>query len=197
MSEYIEYDCFENKAYKKTGRNGKIKISIEPYNSVMIIDGAYVPSEAEEYREKIFGEEYEIKPEFKISLAEGNSDKFEFYKKTDELFNVTGRDERPHFSGHIKYETEVKLKKNDLMLDLGYVGEAAELYINENYVGLKQIPPYTFEVRRDIINNDDEPDKIKIIVSNHNGYSRRDDFSKYVMFEPSGLLKPIKIKYRA
>ena len=83
------------------------------------------------------------------------------------------------------------------MLDLGYVGEAAELYINENYVGSKQIPPYTFEVRRDIINNDDEPDKIKIIVSNHNGYSRRDDFSKYVMFEPSGLLKPIKIKYRA
>ena len=38
---------------------------------------------------------------------------------------------------------------------------------------------------------------IKIIVSNHDGYSRRDDFSKYVMFEPSGLLKPIKIKYRA
>lgn len=197
MSEYIEYDGFENKAYKKTSRNGKIKISIEPYNSLMIIDGAYVSSEAEEYREKIFGEEYEIKPEFKISLAEGNSDKFEFYKKTDELFNVTGRDERPHFSGHIKYETEVKLKKNDLMLDLGYIGEAAELYINENYVGSKQIPPYTFEVRRDIINNDDEPDKIKIIVSNHNGYSRRDDFSKYVMFEPSGLLKPIKIKYRA
>lgn len=52
--------------------------------------------------------------------------------------------------------------------------------------------PYTFDITnaaKQGVNH------IEIMVSNHNGFKERDKFSKFIMFEPSGLTEPIKIKF--
>ena len=77
------------------------------------------------------------------------------------------------------------------ILDLGYVGEVAELYINGKFVGEKLFPPYKFDISDFIQNGKNE---MTIIVSNHNGFAVKDMFSKYLLFEPSGLMGDIKLK---
>ena len=90
----------------------------------------------------------------------------------------------------IKYEAEFEAESGKAMLDLGAVGEVAELYMNDKLVGEKLFPPYSFDVS-DYIK--DGSNKITAIVSNHNGYSIRDRYSKFLLFEPSGLLGPVKL----
>lgn len=200
--EYIEYDGFYNKAYKKQSNNSEVSLSIKPYHSLMLICVDVDFEGVNDFSEKKYTKEYILNPQFNISLAEDNSEEFEYYKTTDKLFNVNGKDFKPHFSGHIKYETEIdfgevknNIQKDTLQfeLDLGYVGEVAEVYLNDKLIGTKQIPPYTFEFSTKQVNCDDI-NKLTIFVSTHKGYKMRDSYSQYMLFEPTGLLGPIKIK---
>ena len=51
-------------------------------------------------------------------------------------------------------------------------------------------PPYQFDISKfaNVGNNE-----MTIIVSNHFGYDAKDSFSKYLLFEPSGLIGEIKL----
>ncbi|MBQ8525302.1 MAG: hypothetical protein IJ460_01070 [Clostridia bacterium] len=188
--EYIEYDGFENKAVLKKSKSTTVDINIEPYHSTVIVFGEIDTEGIEEYVWKPCLQEKEINPEFEISLQGRDETEFKAYKTSKELFNITGRYGIPDFSGHIKYEAEIVLPKKDCVLDLGYVGEAAKVYLNGKYIGSKQFPPYSFEISKEDIS---KTNALTVIVSNHNGYAVRDVFSKYLLFEPSGLMGPIKI----
>lgn len=189
--DYIEYDGFENKATLKTSNDGTVNISLEPYHSLMIIFGDVETNGIERYSEKVYSPEKEISTVFDISIQERSEKEFKLYKTSEKLFNITGRYELPGFSGHIKYEGQISLAKRDCLLDLGYVGEAAKVYLNGKYIGSKQIPPYRFEISKEDIS---EENTLTVIVSNHNGYAVRDPFSKYLLFEPSGLIGPVTIR---
>lgn len=192
--EYIEYDAFENTAVLKKA-DGEIELKLKPYHSVLLIFGDVSFDNIPGFKEKKLLSEKVLSPLFKISTAEKNSKEFKPYKTTDTLINVTGRGEMPHFSGHIRYEAEFESQSGKTILDLGSVGESCELYINDKLVGGKLFPPYSFDISEHI---KDGKNKITVIISNHNGYSVRDRFSKFLLFEPSGLLGPVKlIKYEA
>ncbi len=191
--KYIEYDAFSNKAVIKEGKKGEFEISLAPYNSTIIAFGDVSFKGAEEFRKVSYDKETELSLEYDISLAELTSEEYTSYKKTKELFNITGRYEKPHFSGRMKYETKVTLPKNDLLLDLGSVGEIAEVYLNGKEIGVKQYPPYTFKIRKEDINNEND---LKVIITNHKGYLMKDLSSSFIPFEPSGLLGPVTIKER-
>lgn len=195
--EYIEYDGFENKACIKHTESNEIPITINPYHSVMIIVGDVDKNGIDNYKERVIENECEINPKFEISLAEDNSREFKHYKTTDKLFNINGRDGKSRFSGHIKYETEIDFDKicgelSDIMVDFEYVGEIAELYINDKYVGTKQIPPYSFQVSKEDLKHG--KNKMKVVVSTHKAFKMRDIFSKFMLFEPTGLMGTVKIK---
>ena len=186
---YIEYDGFDNKAVAKSS-GGDIVLSIPPYHSVMIIFGDVDYDGIDEYSIRKFGKTTELKPVYTISTAKKNSEIFEPYRTTDKLFNITGREGLTRFSGHIKYEAEIELEKKDYVLDLGYVGEVAEVYLNDTYIGICQIPPYRFDISADIVG---DTNKLTVVVTNHNGYDVRDIFSSFMLFEPSGLLGPVSV----
>lgn len=188
--KYIEYDAFENTAVVKES-DSEIELNLPSYHSRLIIFGEVDFNEIPKLEETKVTEEKIFNLEYKISVAERNSEEFKHYKTTDKLFNITGRNELPDFSGHIKYETEFEAESGNYILDLGYVGEVAELYINDKFVGEKLFPPYKFEVS-DFIQNG--KNKMTVIVSNHNGFAVKDMFSKFLLFEPSGLLEDIRLK---
>jgi len=188
--KYIEYDAFENKAVIKES-DGEIELSLPPYHSRLIIFGNVDFNGIPKLEKTEIKEEKTLNLEYKISVAERNEEEFKPYKTTDKLFNITGRDELPHFSGHIKYETEFDAEKGKYILDLGYVGEVAELYINGEFVGEKLFPPYRFDAS-DFIK--DGKNQMEIVVSNHNGFAVRDFFSKFLLFEPSGLLGEVRLE---
>lgn len=192
---YIVYDAFENTAYKKYSETGRIVIELDSYHSIFILCGdiSYEGICDETLcNYKSVTEESLIIPEFRISVAKEREHEFQKYKCTDRLINVTGPDELPAFSGNIKYDGVFQVKdEGNYQLDLGYVGETADLYINGVHIGHRIIPPYCFDITDAVHIGSNY---FTVIVSNHNGYERRDVFSKFLLFEPSGLLGPVILK---
>ncbi len=187
--QYVEYDVFDNVAVIKEA-DDEIQVDLLPYNSRLIIFGDVDMENIPQYYKENISKEKIINPVFKISIAEKNSTEFKPYKTTEKLFNLTGKNELPEFSGHIKYETVFDGESGIQSIDLGRVGETAELYINGEYVGVKLYPPYRFNISEFVRDGKNE---MTVIVSNHNGFLKKDMFSKYLLFEPSGLLGDIKI----
>lgn len=188
---YILYDAMENKVKGCYSEDGQVEILLPPYNSVIVMCGD-ISVEGLPTSTKTVIHQKVIQPEFSISYRKEIDTEYTYYKTTDKLFNITGRYEMPHFSGNIKYEGTFELKEaGKYLLDLGFVGEAVEVFVNEKRVGCKIIPPYTLDISEAVkVGNN----TLTIIVSNHNGHDRRDGFSSYLLFEPSGLLGPITLK---
>ncbi len=188
---YILYDAMENKAFAGCSEDGKITIELPPYNSIVVMCGD-ISVEGLPSISKEIVEQQVISPKFVISYAKEVEKEFTYYKTTSELFNFTGRNGLPYFSGNIKYEGTFTIEQDgNYLLDLGNVGEAVEVFVNETSVGRRLMPMYVFDISNALQVGDN---KLTIIVSNHSGYARRDWFSRYVLFEPSGLLGPIMLK---
>ena len=76
------------------------------------------------------------------------------------------------------------------MLDLGAVGETAEVILNGTSLGTRIAPPYRFDVAGLLR----EENTLQVNVTTHLGYNRRDRFSSYLLLEPMGLLGPVTLK---
>ena len=99
----------------------------------------------------------------------------------------------PRFSGQIKYEGEFETEtRRECRLNLGKVGETAELSINGKCVGTRIVPPYSFNITDYI---QEGKNVIEVIVANTLGYREHDELSSYLLFEPSGMLGPIELEY--
>lgn len=94
-----------------------------------------------------------------------------------------------YFSGEVNYESHISIPKEfsfkKVKLDLGDVFEMAELYIDDQLVGIKMWNPYEFDITEFIAN---ENIKITIKVTN----SIAPSVAKYEV--KSGMIGPIKMK---
>lgn len=84
-------------------------------------------------------------------------------------------------------------RANIQVLELGRVGETAQLWINGQTCGACVSAPFRFEVYGYLQNGDNT---IRIEVMNNLGYRGRDSFSKYLPLPPIGLLGPVSIGKR-
>ncbi len=189
---YICYDAFNDHAEACESADGTIHLSLPPYHSVIILCGdvdfdgipAATPRPTVSART--------VTPTFAISLCERDGEPFIPYKETAELFSITGRGERPHFSGTIRYAATVQLHAGrDATLDLGTVGETAEVFLNGKPAGVCITPPYRFDIS-DLARNGDN--NLEVLVTNTLGYRIHDMFSKFLMLPPTGLLGPITVE---
>ena len=90
------------------------------------------------------------------------------------------------------FEFDVKETEGDVYLDLGRVGQNAELYVNGEYCGIRISRPYLFRVT-DAVNSG--KNTAVAIVSNTLVQKSRDTFSTYLQLSPSGLLGGVCVKY--
>ena len=188
---YISYDVFKNKAVRKKSVNGKVEIELPPYHSVVIITGDN-ETKCEDYTPASIISSELITPVFEISTKREQDNEFTHYTSTDKLFNITGKDKLTRFSGNIKYDTTINIKETgNYILDLGEVGETAEVYLNKEKVGTQIIPPYSFDIS-DFVKAGENT--LSIICANTNAYTYRDIFSRYMKFDASGVLGPITLK---
>ena len=105
----------------------------------------------------------------------------------DRFFNINSPDFEPDFSGKMRYTFAIDAIKDGrrAFLDLGRVGQNAELWVNGKKCGIRISRPYLFEVTGAIENGRNE---ITVVVSNTLGQKVRDGFSKFLQLSPSGLL---------
>ena len=188
--DYICYDPVENQAFVGHSEDGTIHLELLPYNAVMIFSGDIDTTDLPKLEEKTYSAQV-LTPTVRISLRPEIEKEFTFYKESDRLVNITGRREKPNFSGNIRYEWKLEITESGkYLLDLGQVGEAAEVFVNGESAGVRILPPYVF----DVSNLKPGSNEITVIVSNHSGHRERDGFSQYLHFEPSGLLGPVVLK---
>ena len=192
--DYAVYHPLENKAYSRESQTGNINISLEPYSSVMLffVD---IPQNLSKPDDFDIVSENVIEANFIFSVCSAEEYPV-FHDKIllEKLKNVSSPDMLPKFGGFMKYECEFMLdkKENDkYVLDLGYVGESAELSLNSKDAGVRIAPPYTFDITDQIQSG---KNKLSVTVANHLGYEQRDLCSKYLLMEPVGLLGPVKLK---
>lgn len=189
--KYVVYDGFENKAVVKNSDDATVEINLEPYNSVLVITGDVPFDEIEPETKKNIVSENELKLEYKISLNDVDGDGYKPYKTTDRLASINGRDGVCEFGGNIRYNTEIDISDDGkYILDLGDVGEIAELYVNGKCAGVKLFPPYKFDISEFVkVGTND----IEVVVTNNLGYKFRDRYSKFMLLGPTGLLGPVKL----
>ena len=190
---YVVYKPLENKAFSSDNDNGKISISLSPLESRIFIFGTDVSGLGKEEIAKN-EKSYTIDGNWKFSLCTAEEyPVFRGEKIFEKLENITSYKNYPRFGGFMKYEKKFDIKTlpgKRYFLDLGYVGETAELSVNGTSCGSLIVPPYRFEVTDCIKNGLND---ITVIVSNHLGYEQRDLCSKYLLMEPSGLLGPVAV----
>lgn len=193
--KYVVYYPMENKAYVAESDKNRLRIRLEPYESVILFFGE-TPAGLPEYVKYAPDTETVIEPKFDLSIyyTENYPEKPEATLKLDVLKNVTAPDMYPHFGGYMVYEGKFEYGDVDdtrYLLDLGKVGETAELWINGEFAGTKIAPPYRFDVSKLLKCGENT---MKVVVTNNLAYEQRDLCSKFLVLEPSGLLGPIEIR---
>ncbi|MGN0174181.1 MAG: glycosyl hydrolase [Acutalibacteraceae bacterium] len=170
--------------------NGSITLKLEPYQSNILVFDNY--GELSKPQQLIKSEK--INPEFKISIADYNNlSDFKEYTTTRELINITSSENMPDFSGKIKYETDINIKKtNKTVIDFGEVNENIRLFINGKDCGIRICPPYSFDITKYIENGKNQ---ITAIVSNTLVYKFKDRFSYFQQLSASGIQGDIIVKY--
>ena len=194
--DYIQYDLMENKAVVRHVETDKIPLLLEPYQSIVLLFGEIPEGIPEDKHYQTISEQV-LACAFDVSVAEEEElPVFRPYKTMDSLVNMTGKDTLPRFSGHIRYSAEFEcgpIAGEQILLDLGTVGETASVTVNGVYVGDKLVPPYQFDITEML---KEGTNKLCVTVTNHLGHKIRDTFSKYHLYEPSGLLGPVKLVFR-
>ncbi len=95
------------------------------------------------------------------------------------------------FSGKLFYTAEFELNGAlPEFLDLGYVGETAEVTLNGVKLGAKIAPPYVFDVGGAVREG---TNRLEIEVVTNPVYRERDDFSRYMPIFPMGLTGEVKL----
>jgi len=153
----IVYNGLENKHENLPIRkeNGKSNIFLElrPYESCIVfvsddelagVFGNYRPLSV---KLSECAEERNLSLEWNYSLVKNKEyPNFGEVNLMKELAPISK--ENPAFTGIIKYEKTIELKEqpNQAILSFEYIYEAIELWINDEYVGMKLSPPYIYEL---------------------------------------------------
>jgi len=199
----VIYDAFENVLrpveYEDIGNGTRLKLTVEPYDMVIVVFGDkgtgfdLIPQPRAEGVKKV------ISGEWTMSLAEAQEyPNFRDHQKVAKLENVGLK--YPDFSGTIRYETTFELEDaNKAVLVLQDAYEAAEVWVNGEYAGMKIAPPYRFDIsglirtgindlRIEVTNTLDR--KVRNMKSDADVYSLIRGSS---VLEPSGLIGEVAV----
>jgi hypothetical protein len=189
--DYARLDILTDIYSSGSTPDGRLKIDLLPNQSEIVIfgDKADLPPEIK------ISETLPISPEFSLELA--SYDDLSSYSDAghfNEFFNVNSPDFKPEFSGKMRYTFTFSAERRGgrLFLDLGRVGQNAELSLNGKKCGIRISSPYLFEITDSVIDGENEA---VVTVSNTLGNTVRDGLSLYLQLAPSGLLGGMSLKY--
>lgn len=188
---YLSLDLLGDGSYRAHSEDGSVAISLLAGQScILVFDDA---SDLPVKRELIFSKR--LSPVFTLSLADARDPwKYKEIGTFDHFFNVTAHNRYPDFSGKMRYDFSFCLESipECLCLDLGIVGEVAELKINGTDVGVRICSPYAFDISSAAIIGEN---RVELTVSNTLVRQNQDSFSYFMQIPPSGLLGDIHLNH--
>lgn len=184
--ECLIYEPWENRLYKSSTENGELHITLEKGNMLFVIFGDEVGKDLESYRCE--AERALLPLELKISVKAEDEREFKHIATTGELFDITSYEGMSRFSGDVLYEGAFMSRDGFDVIDLGQVGETAQVWLNGKYLGARINAPYKFKLDNLLNSKENE---LKILVKSNLAHKRRDGFSRYIQIPPTGVLGDI------
>jgi len=187
--EYARLDMLNGIYASGHSSDGRLRIDLLPNQSQIVIfnSGADLPHEV------AFTESIPLTPKFDLELAEcSDLTKYIPCGRFDSFFNINSPTFKIDFSGKMRYTFTFNIAKDErrTFLDLGRVGQNAELYLNGKRIGIRISRPYLFDVTDTLRDGENEA---VVIVSNTLAQKVKDRFSYFLQLSPSGLLGGMRI----
>ena len=187
QGQALIYDAWRNQLYKPEQDENKLHLKLSASQAVVVYIGEYDG----EVRPYDYGE-YDLQNvdlQWKVSLRSAAQQ--DWMECPDMGLGNLAR-KLPDYAGTIRYESVLKVAdpQSVHVLDLGRVGEIAQLWINDQYCGACVGAPYRFEVEGCLYKGENQ---VRIEVLNNLGYHYRDQFSNYLPLPPSGIVGPVRI----
>ncbi|MDR0730265.1 MAG: hypothetical protein LBF63_01255 [Treponema sp.] len=188
-------DAYYAAEYRRQGDKVTVKLELPPYSSIVMLLSDEPPRAAGPKTPASYPHCLDIGGPYEFSLKAYNEETFSPPEAKIALVNIAAFDNKPDFSGTMRYSFSVDPGEpvNAFMLDLGRVYETAEVFINGVSAGVRISPPYRFAgsglFHRGI-------NTITIEVVNTLVKALGDNvFDRGTAQEPSGLLGPVSLYY--
>jgi len=192
--EFVRLRLAEDGIFGDTAVDGEAKVSLLPGQSEIWIFGetaktvhVSLPRITSPTKVTI------LAPTYEINLADADDlSAFCYYKTTNQLVSITSPSEMPGFSGLMRYSFTLHIEdvSQEVVLDLGAVGETAILFVNDHRVGMRIAAPYTYPITSFLHEGDN---LVTVEVANTLVGKVRDRFSRCMSIAPSGLLGPVRL----
>ncbi len=180
------YEPWENKCYQSEVKNGKFHLCLEKGNMIFLSFEDKISNDIPYFSYEVQRQKLPLK--FDISIMDEDEKEYRKIVTNSECVDITAPDMFPHFSGNIRYETTFESKDEFDAIDLGQVGEVAEVWLNDKYLGARINAPYKFKLSNALQKGEN---KLVVLVKNNLAHRRRDEFSSYLQIPPSGILGDI------
>ncbi|MFB5678321.1 glycosylhydrolase-like jelly roll fold domain-containing protein [Paenibacillus terreus] len=197
QGDVYAYDAFLNRLTRldATERDGArtVQLVLHPYESIVLLHGIALEGYAATQRRYTMGSDFELEGKWNVSIAEAEQyPQFREWGRLAALKNMSGPDCLPRFTGTFRYETEFEWNEsaNQALLDLGEVYETAEVWLNDEQIGVRICPPYRLEINGPLKKG---KNKLVIEVTNTLVKDQRDFLSSFAQQEPSGLIGPVRV----
>lgn len=184
------YDAFTDTLY----HSNSDKLYLTPYQSLIyVVSDKKLQADNMSFDMNKTFEEIELPHVWKVQYSDSFSyPNFEDITSINSLcfvHNIEGYEDK---AGTLKYSAQLDLKQNrHTILDLGTVFETAEVFVNNQSVGVKLCKPYVFDLTQYIVEG---MNQLTIEVTNTLGTQIRDSLSHYLPIEPFGIEGPVKLK---
>lgn len=193
--EGVLYDAFDNRVFALNAPEGRLPLYLPGGGSCIVAIGGrdadmpagLPPALARPDESRTHPA---CKGPYTIELRPAGEEAFRFYKETDRLADITADPALSRFCGAIRYTACLTAPETaEALLDLGQVGETAEVWVNGKYCGARLQAPYRFRAAEALQPGEN---RLTVEVINSPAYRERDYFSGYLPFPPSGLIGPIQ-----
>ena len=188
---YTVWDPFENRAESRYSEDGSMPLTVYPNNLLVLLTDTELTHDGRRLPQAPDADAYEPQVAWIIALCEETSlPNYRPYKTVTRLCSITAAEELPDFTGNMRYTATVALDPaKHRVLDLGTVGQTAEVRINGKHVGTRIFAPYRFDISDAVRSGENT---VEITVANTCVYEQSEEFSRYMLIKPSGLLGPVR-----
>jgi hypothetical protein len=192
--EYTVYDAWSNCYAKGHTEDGRVHLYLPQRSTLTVLFGALaLPTASAPLR--IASDDLDwrsVAPDTIFSLSMRYAKEGEWEERTaiaaKDLKNLAPEFSR--FTGTLKYRANLLSDKAVEYMDLGEVGEIAELFVNGVSCGVCLESPFRFYVG-DAWHTGENA--VEIVIATNCAYRRRDRMSCLLPLPPTGLLGPVRM----
>lgn len=188
------YDPWENRCYRGEAKDGKLSVKLEKGNMLFVIFGGAIPEGTPTFRTEAERKSLDLR--FDVFVKDEGEAEFRLLAENARPFDISAPDCLPRFSGEILYKARFVAQPDYTVLDLGFVGETAQVKLNGKAVGTRINAPYKFSLLSGLQSGENH---LEVLVRSNPAHRRyNDDLTRFTHIPPTGILGPIALcRYEA